>query len=464
MNREQYLQQWAHIIIANSKSGRLGGGKPISILKAETIAGPRAGAVEFLCGNLDGGRLLATLRRKDHAALVEQCPWDPPGKCQAVMAGRWVRVEAPWRDDLATTTIRLSQVSRKPARDGMWVAGISEVGDTILPRLDDATSQFLFGGTTGSGKSVALKTALIQLSADPTNQIVLCDGKMGEGLKALERLPGVVGPCAITLRDMRAALGWSIKEMLRRYAAGQHQGRLIVVFDEFQEAVEDKMIVRLLHKGTAQGRGAGAHWMLATQHPDLACFGNPQTRRNLTGRYVLAVVDSDASGVVVGSNSPRADWLQGQGDCYVLNVLNKGPRPHRVQGCFVDQSDIDAAIAQANGRAGQWQFQEWPEFDPMMLGQDLSEAEVSRHAGNTAKQWTSAELTAALVAAVEGSGRDAMCDYAHDTLAIEIGSTRGRDLVKVGKEVHTALHACGYDLKASEAGRLAGSAPSPTEK
>jgi len=464
VNREQYLQQWAHIIIANSKSGRLGGGKPISILKAETIAGPRAGAVEFLCGDLDGGRLLTALRRREQAALIEQCPWDPPGKCQAIMAGRWVRVEAPWREGLATTTIRLSQISRKPARDGMWVAGISEVGDTILPRLDDATSQFLFAGTTGSGKSVALKAALTQLSADPLNLIVLCDGKMGEGLKALERLPGVVGPCALTLRDMRAALGWSIKEMLQRYAAGTHQGRLIVVFDEFQEAAEDKMIVRLLHKATAQGRGAGVHCMLATQHPDLACFGNPQTRRNLTGRVALAVVDSDASSVVVGSNTPRADWLQGQGDCYVMNVLIKGPRPHRVQGCFVDQADIDAAIAQANGRAGQWQFQEWPELDPMMLGQDLTEAEVSRHAGNTAKQWTSAELTAALVAAAEGNGRDAMCDYARDTLAIEIGSTRGRDLIKVGKEVHTALHACGYDLKASEAGRLAGSAPSLAEK
>ena len=38
---------------------------------------------------------------------------------------------------------------------------------------------------------------MLQLSQDPDNAIVLVDGKMDESLRAVERLPGIVGPCAV---------------------------------------------------------------------------------------------------------------------------------------------------------------------------------------------------------------------------------------------------------------------------
>lgn len=215
MNRTELLTSWARHLADAARSGALTG-KTCPISRVETISGPRAGALEIFAG-LESGRLLRELSKSDCAVLRQFVPWRFRGDPQAFMSGRYVRVEAGWPSELAESVIRLPDLCEKPQGGGRWVAGKSETGHTIVPGLCDKTPHFLVSGATGSGKSIALKSAVLQLSADPSNDIVLVDGKMGESLKAVERLPNIIAPCAVEGPEVRGALGWAAAEMRRRY-------------------------------------------------------------------------------------------------------------------------------------------------------------------------------------------------------------------------------------------------------
>ena len=433
--RERLLSELASYIMQSARAGAFG--NPIAVERCCIVAGPRAGAVEILTG-LDAGKIRKRLVADDSAVLRRAIPWRFSGDPQCYFSGQFLRIEAGWPNELAQRMIRLTQIPHKPDHGDAWIAGKSETGAVIVPHLDDMTPHYLLAGTTGAGKSMALRNAVLQLCQYQENHLVLVDGKFGESLKALERLPGIVGPCAVELFQAKAALAWAIQQMGQRYRNGG-DGRVIVVIDEFQELVDDSGIVSMMRQLAAQGRGAHVHLLAATQHPTVDAFGDTTTRRNLTGKVALRVEDPDASRVAVGGRTPRADHLLSGGDSFVI-----GPgKCHRVQGAFVDETDIDGVLTKANGRAGQWQFESWPAFDPCDLGMGQRGQDYVKNAGNTAEQWSAGEIAAALVAALEGEGRGAMADRAEEQFDTDVGSWRGRRLVKFGRELLEALETGG---------------------
>jgi len=427
MNREQLLGQWRGYIVKAAHRGKLTGGKPCQIRRVYPVAGPRAGALELLCAGLGSGALLRALSRSDCANLRQLTPWDFVGDPQVFMRGRFVRVEAGWPDELAESLIRLADLGEHPHGGGRWVAGKSERGDTIIPGLNDKAPHFLIAGATGSGKSVALRSAVLQLSADPDNSIVLADGKMGESLRAVERLPGVIGPCAVEGLQVRAALGWAAAQMRQRYEAGYYTGRVVVVFDEFQEMAGDAVVADLLRKLAAQGRAAGVHLLAATQHPVVSMFGDPSTRRNLVGKLALRVADADASRVAVGGATPRADHLLGAGDCYIV----KPGACHRVQGVYIDEKEITAA----EGGGPAWRFQRWPEYAPEDVGQEIETVNWS---------YTGDELAVSLVSAASGEGRTRMVNRLSDAQLGRPGAERAIRLLRLGRDANDWLVGNGY--------------------
>lgn len=421
--REGLLQQWAAYLHGAATQGQLTG-KPLA-LRAHGVAGPRAGALELFAG-VQADKLLSRLARNDAAMLRQFIPWPFPGAPAIYMAGRFVRVEAGWPPELAETMIPLKALNKRPERGGRWVAGKTESGATVVVGLSDKTPHFLVSGQTGSGKSVALRSAVLQLAQDPDNQLVLVDGKMGEGLGTLARLPGVVGPVATDGPDSRAALGWAAVEMRRRYEAADTTGRVVVVVDEFQEFVEDAVFVDLLRKLAAQGRGAHVHLLTATQHPTVDAFGDTSTRRNLTGKLALRVDDPDASRVAVGGSLPRADYLLGAGDAYAV-----GPGAcHRVQMAFVEEADL------ADVGAGAWQFDEWPQLEAEAVGLDVEEP--------AGWSYTGQELAYSIIAAVEEEGRPTLVRRLEEAGLGRPGSGRAARLLGLGRETKDALHEAGY--------------------
>ena len=265
--RARMLADWAQYVVSAAHAGAFG--RRVAIERVRGIPGPRAGALEIYAG-MQTGQLLQALGRNDAATLRQFVPWEFPGEPVAYMSGRALRLEAGWPPGLAETVIRLGDLGQHPHNGGRWVAGRNEHGHTVIAGLSDRTPHYLVSGATGSGKSVALRSAVLQLATDRDNAIVLLDGKFGESLGALSTLRGVVGPVAIDGPAMRAALGWTCELMRRRYERQDRRGRLIVVFDEFQESVGDPVIVDLLRKVAAQGRAARVHLLAATQHPTVA--------------------------------------------------------------------------------------------------------------------------------------------------------------------------------------------------
>lgn len=415
--REKLLEKWAAFLVHAARQGALTG-SACSISSVDAICGPRAGALELRAG-LDSGSLLQVLGRNSNAVLRQFIPWRFAGDPQCYMSGRYVRVEAGWPNELAETMIRLDHVSDKPDNSNAWVAGVSETGDTVVPHLDDRTPHFLVSGATGSGKSVALRCGVLQFSACAENQIVLLDGKYGESLRDMQYLPGIVGPCAVDGPQIRNALGWAASEMQRRYQSGRWRTRLIVVFDEFQELVEDQVIVSLLRKLTTQGRAAHVHCILATQHPTVQAFGDPAVRRNLTGKIALLVNDADASRVAVGGPLPRADHLLGAGDAYAVAPGSC----HRAQMVYVDRRDIERADV------GTWQFPQWPDYDPESVGQ--GEAVNWAYSGE--------ELAVAIVSAAEGEGRPKMMRRMEEANLGRPGAERAIRLLQLGRDAHSWL-------------------------
>ena len=424
--QSQLLEEWARYLIGAAQQGVLARG-PIS-LQCQGIAGPRAGALQLYAG-LQAPRVLRTLAQNDGALLRQFVPWQFTGEPACYMAGRYVRVEAGWPPELAETLIRLSELGQHPVGSQRWIAGKNERGATVCLGLSDKTPHFLISGQTGSGKTVALRSAILQLARARETEIVLIDGKMGEGLASCQHLPGVVGPVATESPDAKAALGWACLQMRERYQAGRQEGRLVVVVDEFQEWREDTVFVDLLRKLAAQGRAAGVHLLAATQHPSVGSFGDESTRRNLAGKVAMKVGDPDASRVAVGGRLPRADWLLGAGDSYCCAP----GAVHRVQMAYVGREEISRA------EGGSWLLDEWPELEAEALGQDLPESR--------APAFTGAELAVSLISAVEEEGRPAMLRRLEDSGLDRMGSERAARLLALGRDIQENLTALAYELQ-----------------
>ena len=388
------------------------------------------------------GDLLKKLRADDHALHRQLIPWNFQGDPSVFMSGRFVRLEAGWPDGLAQTDVLLSDLGSGGRGDGRWIAGLNEQGATITLRLDKEVPHYLFGGYTGSGKTYAMRTALAQLSLDPGNRLVMIDGKHGAGLKLLENLPNVVGPVAVNGEQARRALSWAVGQMRVRYekiASGNagngngHVKRIIVVIDEIQEFTKhDPVIVELVRILAAQGREAGVHLIIGTQHPKADAFGDESgIKRNLPGRLALLTEDYIASQVVVGDSTPRADRLMGRGDAYAITP----GRLQRTQLAYIP--DYELAKAWCNATPD---LSEWPEFDP--------EASGTLSVEDDTPKWTysAEELGVGLIQAHLGHGRPTLQNALEAAGLGKPGSVRADRLLGMARDVYTQLQALHFDL------------------
>ena len=433
--RAELLMETANALIQATAASVLTN-EPLRVFRAETIAGPRAGAVRLFAG-LDAGTLYRTLAA-DRAAVARQfISWRFFGEPEVYMDGRAVRVEAPWPPELAQDTIRLKSVCRQPKGNGRWVLGINEIGQTIIGALNDRTPNWLIGGTTGSGKTVALLSAGLQLSWDPSTRLVLLDGKMGSGLFPLVNLPGVVGPLATDVDTIRDALGWVYNELLQRYGemsrqgerVAQHFPHILVLFDEFQDATTDPTVAELISRIVSKGRAARIHAILATHHPTVDAFGEDKraTRRNLPGRIALKVLDAKASEIVIGAPIPRADRLTGAGDAYTIGAH----MVHRTQLVLVEQGDLEEEERQPPI------LDTWPPFRAEDLGQQTPGPRWS---------YNGEELAHGLAAAHQEWGRPRLQESLDQAGLGRPGSVRADRLLRLCREQLAELHKLGFRL------------------
>ena len=245
-----------------------------------------------------------------------------------------------------------------PVALGKDIAGNVAIGDIAsMPHV-------LIAGTTGSGKSVCVNSMLMSFlyRFSPKDlRLILIDPKVVE-MGIYNGIPHLLIPVVTDPKKAAGALNWAVTEMLKRYSAFaensvrdikgynrlaetmpdlQHMPHVVIVIDELSDLmmaapneVEDA-ICRLAQ----MARAAGMHLIVATQRPSVDVVTG-LIKANIPSRIALAVSSQVDSRTILDTGG--AEKLLGKGD--MLYAPIGFPKPVRVQGCFVSDSEIEAVV------------------------------------------------------------------------------------------------------------------------
>ncbi len=229
----------------------------------------------------------------------------------------------------------------------------------------------LIAGSTGSGKSVCINSFIISLlykSTPDEVRFLMIDPKVVE-LGIYNGIPQLLVPVVTDPRKAAGALGWAVTEMLKRYkifaennvrdlssynmlaaSSGykdandqpmQHMPQIVIIIDELADLmmaapneVEDS-ICRLAQ----MARAAGMHLLIATQRPSVDVITGI-IKANIPSRIAFAVSSQVDSRTILDMGG--AEKLLGRGDMLFAPVGS--PKPVRIQGCFVGDSEIESVV------------------------------------------------------------------------------------------------------------------------
>lgn len=189
--------------------------------------------------------------------------------------------------------------------------GLAEQRRPVIFSLDPPHA--LFAGTTGSGKSEAVKSALVALLA--TNEpgalalgIIDPNGDYGDFYSAAH----LALPIEREPENFERTLKFFAAELKHRKEENIRDGQpIVIVIDEAHEILplgQNLALVQML----AQGRKYNIHLIIATQKPLHADL--PKILDNLDNRFVGKVTDAKMSATATGQAGLQAHRLTGKGD------------------------------------------------------------------------------------------------------------------------------------------------------
>ena len=195
----------------------------------------------------------------------------------------------------------------------------------------------LIAGTTGSGKSEALRTWLLGLCASysPSRlRLVLVDYKGGSALTPLTVLPHTetvltdlnLGHSSRALRGLASCIAtreaqfaqYAVKDLSQwrerflQECAPPPPPRILIVIDEFQVLADlHPETLETFSRLAAQGRSLGLHLIYATQHPGASI--NAHMRANTELRIALrSISDSDSLSVIGSAEAAHLPRIPGR--------------------------------------------------------------------------------------------------------------------------------------------------------
>ena len=186
---------------------------------------------------------------------------------------------------------------------------------------DERTCHVIIGGTTGSGKTVALHwllTRLLLQNGPDTLRVLALDPKRGE-LQPFTHVPHLLHPVTSNPLDVARVLAWVEGELDRRAATSTRRPRLVVILEEVADVLKTTPTAGDLLARIAQiGRGLGVHLVATTQQPGARSLGDALA--NFPARLLGRVASATLTYGAAGRARTMADQLLGRGDFLLITA------------------------------------------------------------------------------------------------------------------------------------------------
>ncbi|MCI8930595.1 MAG: DNA translocase FtsK [Lachnospiraceae bacterium] len=227
----------------------------------------------------------------------------------------------------------------------------------------------LIAGSTGSGKSVCINTLIMSIlyKAHPDDvKLIMVDPKVVE-LSVYNGIPHLLIPVVTDPKKAAAALHWGVAEMTDRYKkfadfnvrdlkgynkaveAMKERGedapvkmpQIVIIVDELADLmmVSPGEVEESICRLAQLARAAGIHLIIATQRPSVDVITG-LIKANMPSRVAFAVSSGVDSRTILDMNG--AEKLLGKGD--MLFYPQGYPKPARVQGSFVSDSEVSDVV------------------------------------------------------------------------------------------------------------------------
>ena len=225
----------------------------------------------------------------------------------------------------------------------------------------------LIGGTTGSGKSVALNCFILSLMSikKPSElKFVLIDPKRIE-FSVYNNQSYLLGPVVTDNKQAASVLQYLVGEMERRYTLfeetmvrnigeyndkGEFLPYIVCVIDEFADLIAaDKSVDDHVQRLAQKARAAGIHLILATQRPSVDVVTGV-LKANFPTRMAFKVASQFDSRTIL--DMPGAENLLGRGDAL---FLPQNGEIKRVHGAYVPDDEIAEILKPYHKKVADWE-------------------------------------------------------------------------------------------------------------
>lgn len=282
-----------------------------------------------------------------------------------------VGIEVPNKENSAVALRDLLETDtfQKFSSNLAFAVGKDIAGQTVVTDIAKMP-HVLIAGATGSGKSVCINTIIMSIlyKADPSDvKLIMIDPKVVE-LSVYNGIPHLMIPVVTDPKKASAALNWGVTEMddryrkfaelgvrdLKGYNKAAESGKLfpdgqpvqkmpqiLIIVDELADLmmVASGEVEASICRLAQLARACGIHLVIATQRPSVDVITG-LIKANMPSRIAFSVSSGVDSRTILDMNG--AEKLLGKGD--MLFYPQGYPKPARVQGAFVSDSEVSDVV------------------------------------------------------------------------------------------------------------------------